>query len=1057
MNQIILKPKLVLPSVEEDLWENNNLLFKYNRVMKYPLTIVEARTGSGKTTTLAYFLSKYHSKNNYFYHLKIKDKGLELFWRSMMSSFDFIEKEDIDLLNFLLIKIKKKEGEIEDVIDYFINRLSANLKEDTIFLLDDFHQIIGKNDILDSLNYFIGVMPNEFHLIISSRMKVDLPIISRLKVKRKVQLITDKDFKLNKDQIKEMYKQQYKVELDEETSKEIFELTEGWLLALDFIGDKIYVGLESEIILAESLDFELIFDYFGYEIMEGIKGEDRDFLYKTSVLEYLNIDICNQFMEVENSKAIINKLKAKGVFISEDDQGKYKYHPIFKKFLLEEANRTYDLNVLYKRVARIYEKNNDLLAKVNALIKSKNQKELLELVKSQGALCMEVSENKVLTKALDALPLELYYNNPILYIYKGDILRGEKRYHEAIRAYNKGDKLIENYEDGTSLIYPKCRILSLYCFFGSSKAEDYALGIKDYNCGRCSECNFIYFQAIVGVIKGKIQNIDQILKNIDQSTNKYYEIKVNYLFIRGKIDEALSLYKYSGLEEVKVNDLLLFRTLFIPVIIYFLRGEYNQAKAYIWSKFKFEDGIVKLFANYYLQLINFSSKSIEKKYIKDSLVMNFIDRFKECPFSVSGPKLQVIINTVSMNILCGEYDKAIAYAQKGLIEVEKKGDVYSKGILLNRLGKAYCFKEEFKGAINAFKKSIGYFEKVDNKRLLICSNIGLSAVYYQLEDNKRFKNSIKSALKLASLKSAEYIIIKKNPIFIKDQSVIFRMLLKAKKEGIEVDYVSDFLKSFGLEGLSYHPGYSLRVKTFGGLEVYAGDKKILEEKWTRKKSKELLMILLANYGNAVCKDILCNQLWPDKDYEIAERNFYVALSTLNKVLEPNRGKKEDPVFIVKKGTTYRVSNSFLVDYDVQKFKELVKIGRRTDDIYISIKFYEEAIDLYNDGFLPSILYQESIIKEKDRLELIYLDIINISLDYYYSIKKYDKVIELADKAIKVDNYFEDAYLYKMKSYEKTGMRTRAVKIYNKLVEILANDLNLKPRENIKKFYINLTK
>ena len=74
--------------------------------------------------------------------------------------------------------------------------------------------------------------------------------------------------------------------------------------------------------------------YLSNEILKSLEEEEKDFLIKTSILNYFNENICNELLGIENAKEILNRLLQKHLFIIvvDENAGIYRYHAIFQKF-----------------------------------------------------------------------------------------------------------------------------------------------------------------------------------------------------------------------------------------------------------------------------------------------------------------------------------------------------------------------------------------------------------------------------------------------------------------------------------------------------------------------------------------------------------------------------------------------------------------------------------------------------------------------------------------------------------------------------------------------------
>lgn len=78
-----------------------------------------------------------------------------------------------------------------------------------------------------------------------------------------------------------------------------------------------------------------VIEYLTEEILKQLSEEEINFLVKTSILNYFNIELCNDILNVENAEEIINSLIDKNLFviIIDEERKIYRYHHLFKEFL----------------------------------------------------------------------------------------------------------------------------------------------------------------------------------------------------------------------------------------------------------------------------------------------------------------------------------------------------------------------------------------------------------------------------------------------------------------------------------------------------------------------------------------------------------------------------------------------------------------------------------------------------------------------------------------------------------------------------------------------------
>ena len=178
----------------------------------------------------------------------------------------------------------------------------------------------------------------------------------------------------------------------------------------------------------------------------------------------------------------------------------------------------------------------------------------------------------------------------------------------------------------------------------------------------------------------------------------------------------------------------------------------------------------------------------------------------------------------------------------------------------------------------------------------------------------------------------------------------------------------------------------------------------------------------------------------------------MALNNLNEILEPDRESRAKAFFVSKKDGYYGLTKEFTYHYEVALFEKFIKQGKESNVDKIKIKFYQEAVAVYKNDFLASDLDYDWIIDERERLERLYLEILEELMKYNYQIGEYQQTIELANEILTKNNYIEPAYLYKIKSYDQLGKRALAIVTYETCEEIFRENLDITPNRALKEYY-----
>ena len=240
---------------------------------------------------------------------------------------------------------------------------------------------------------------------------------------------------------------------------------------------------------------------------------------------------------------------------------------------------------------------------------------------------------------------------------------------------------------------------------------------------------------------------------------------------------------------------------------------------------------------------------------------------------------------------------------------------------------------------------------------------------------------------------------------------------------------------------------AIRIQTLGQFRLWRDTIKVESKEWGRDKTVQLLQYFISNRNrHALHREKIMDHLWEDGD----DRDFKVALHGINKVLEPNRASRVEPIYIVRQGVTYQL-NTEKVWIDVEAFEKYVIIGNESfgTDNAISKEAYKNAIEIYQGIYLPNRVYEDWSSEEREKIQILilgaYITLAEILLE-----EKPIESIRLAQNALSIDSTWEDAYRIQMQAYINKGNRPQALKTYQKCVDVLDEEYGIDPLPETKK-------
>lgn len=418
LNLVYPYTKFTIPLMQSTITVRKSLLSKIDHALSKKLTIIYAPAGYGKTTMVSSWIHNRNYKDKVLWiTLDQREDSLYSFWHCItLGLYNQSGKEFVDCLKlFNAYSIYP----IESIINLLVNSL-VKIEKDILIVFDDF-QNIKNNEILNSIKSFLNLIPNNTHVLLISRNKPKL-VLSKLKIWDEVLELSINDLKFSVEEIKSFINNDLNLRLDDSEINELYDHTEGWitpikLVATSLIHNPNKRGIVEHLTSSYKCLDEFLFD----EIIQEYPTEIQEFILNTSLLDTMNVSLCNYFMEINNSNEILGMLLNNHLLIFKLDssQNSFSYHGLFADILRNRMQQksTSLIKELYLRASIWHEKEGNIHDAIHYAIKSDNLEHSTRLVEAYSDRLLYGSDYFKLIQYVDALPNEVLRKPLILLRY----------------------------------------------------------------------------------------------------------------------------------------------------------------------------------------------------------------------------------------------------------------------------------------------------------------------------------------------------------------------------------------------------------------------------------------------------------------------------------------------------------------------------------------------------------------------------------------------------------------------------------------------------------------
>jgi LuxR family maltose regulon positive regulatory protein len=353
----VIESKLAIPELRRDSVSRTPLVNRLRAAGAFPLVVVVAPAGYGKTTLLAQWAAK-DARPFGWLSIDERDNDPVVLLRHIAAALDRIDPID----PLVSEALHSPDPPIWDAV---IPRLTAHLAshdEPVVLVLDDV-DLLDSDESISVVAALIKNIASGSMIALAGRAQPNLRIAS-VRVNSPVLEIGSYELGLSRREA-EMLLRACAVELDEDEIVELVERTEGWAaglylaaLAAREVGEE---PTEERGHLAG--DDRYLADYIEAEYLSQLTPELLEFLKHTSVLAKMCDALCDAVLERSDSSAMLQTIEKLNLLVVPLDRhrGWYRYHELFRELLQRKLGDEEPelVPVLNERAAAWYEAQGD--------------------------------------------------------------------------------------------------------------------------------------------------------------------------------------------------------------------------------------------------------------------------------------------------------------------------------------------------------------------------------------------------------------------------------------------------------------------------------------------------------------------------------------------------------------------------------------------------------------------------------------------------------------------------------------------------------------------------
>lgn len=388
--------KFALPISMHTTQTRKRLLTLLQDGLLYPLTLISAPAGFGKTTLLlqwAQILANEHISLIWM-SLDENDNDAQRFWNLVLAAF----AQKLPALHTLA----EQKKSVLDLLTLLINACAAH-QEPIVLVLDDYHALT-ESSIQGQMAYFIERLPGHVHIVLSTRVEPRLPL-TRFRARNQMREVHMDALRFSYEEASLFFHEEPGLALTPAEIRYLVERVHGWITALRFIAYALREqGAAKDVYAAARGSQRHLQDYIVDEILLLQEDAIQTFLLHTSLLPRFSASLCDAVLGQHNSWQLVQDIERANLFliVEDDEAGWYSYQTLFAealRFRLKRSETRETLALLHERAHCWYEEHGFLAEALE------QQREGQKLVASSPAQEEKAQKTAYASPTLSAQPL----------------------------------------------------------------------------------------------------------------------------------------------------------------------------------------------------------------------------------------------------------------------------------------------------------------------------------------------------------------------------------------------------------------------------------------------------------------------------------------------------------------------------------------------------------------------------------------------------------------------------------------------------------------------------
>ncbi|MFD1804903.1 HTH-type transcriptional regulator MalT [Pasteurella oralis] len=421
--------------------ERHRLLQLLDNAAQYPLVLISAPAGYGKTTLISQWVVG--RDNIGWYSLDESDNQTDRFAAYFNAALSKAIQQESQLTD------NDRQANLFSLFNQLLIKV-AHVSTHFYLVIDDYH-LIDNEEIHEGLKYWIKHQPANMTLVLISRAVPPLGI-ANLRVQEQLLEIDMHQLPFTHQESLDFFQVRLGEQFSAPDATALCDQVEGWATALQLVSlsaKQHNTSLQEAAKRIAKLNSFHISEYLNDEVLSTVDSDTRTFILQCSILRSMNEKLVQHLTGCLNVRKRLEELEKQGLFIQQIDSEDnwWRFHALFASFLAQccEVELQDQLEDLHQRAAEAWlELGYTTEALYHAMQLSENEV-LLSILQQKAWNLFHHGELKLLEESLTKLDMDKLIQYPNLVLLKAWLAQSQHRQFEVSGIFSEFEQALQRH------------------------------------------------------------------------------------------------------------------------------------------------------------------------------------------------------------------------------------------------------------------------------------------------------------------------------------------------------------------------------------------------------------------------------------------------------------------------------------------------------------------------------------------------------------------------------------------------------------------------------------